>query len=77
MRLIRKARPYRRAFRLSRKGKETPPMAQGNISKRELRAIAYRLADDILTRAEELMRADATLSREAAIVRAVDDMAKA
>jgi hypothetical protein len=52
-------------------------MAQGNISKRELRAIAYRLADDILTRADALMRADATLSREAAIVRAVDAMAKA
>lgn len=52
-------------------------MAQGNTSKRELRAIAYRLADDILTRADELMRADATLTREAAIVRAVDDMAKA
>lgn len=48
-----------------------------SISKRELRAIAYRLADDILTRAEALMANDKRLTREAAIALAVDAMAKA
>ena len=47
------------------------------ISKRLLRAIAYQLADEIQTRADELMRADRRLSREAAIRLAVDAMAKA
>jgi hypothetical protein len=52
-------------------------MAQANITRRELRAIAYRLADDILTRADELMRAnDKRLTRERAIALAVDAMAK-
>jgi hypothetical protein len=52
-------------------------MAQGNISKRQLRAIAYQLADEIQTRADALRRADATLTRERAIALAVDAMAKA
>lgn len=52
-------------------------MAQGNISKRQLRAIAYQLADEIQTRAEALMVNDKRLSREAAIALAVDAMARA
>ena len=46
------------------------------ISKRELRAIAYRLADEIETRADKLRAVNPTLSREAAILRAVDAMAR-
>jgi hypothetical protein len=56
---------------------ETGEPMQGNISKRQLRAIAYQLADEIQTRADALMRADASLTRERAIALAVDDMAKA
>lgn len=47
------------------------------ISKRQLRAIAYQLADEILTRADTLRRADRRLTREQAIKLAVDAMAKA
>lgn len=47
------------------------------ISKRQLRAIAYQLADEIQTRADALRRVNPTLSREAAIKLAVDAMANA
>lgn len=47
------------------------------ISKRQLRAIAYQLADEIQTRASALMAKDERLTREAAIRLAVDAMAKA
>lgn len=47
------------------------------ISKRQLRAIAYQLADEIQTRADALIAKDASLTRESAIKLAVDAMAKA
>lgn len=52
-------------------------MAQANIPKRQLRAIAYQLADEIETRANALIAKDASLTRVDAIKRAIDAMAKA
>lgn len=45
-------------------------------SKRQIRAMAYAIADIVETRALELMASDSGLSRESAFVRAIGQLAR-
>lgn len=47
------------------------PNATKRPSKREIKAIAYALADEIETRALALMASDSALDRDAAMMRAI------